>query len=67
MVAPIDINALRAERKRRMGHDMLNHFRSEIHDYANHSYLPRGDAAGLTVENNKQRIQMAKAKKSPNN
>jgi predicted amidohydrolase len=62
VVAPIDINALRAERKRRAGHDMLNHFRSEIHDYANNSYLPRGDAAGLTVENNKQRIQVAKAK-----
>lgn len=62
VVAPIDINALRAERKRRLGHDMLNHFRSEIHDYASHSYLPRGDAAALTVENNKQRIQKAKNK-----
>ena len=66
VVAPIDINALRAERKRRVGHDMLNHFRSEIHDYASHSYLPRGDAAGLTVEDNKQRIQTAKAKNSHN-
>ena len=66
MVAPIDINALRAERKRRVGHDMLNHFRSEIHDYAKQSYLPRGDAADLTVENIKQRIRVAKAKKNPN-
>ena len=66
VVAPIDINALRAERKRRVGHDMLNHFRSEIHGYANQSHLPPGDAAGLTVENLKQRIQTAKAKNSPN-
>ena len=66
VVAPIDIKALRAERKRRVGHDMLNHFRSEIHDYASHSYLSPGDAAGLTVENIKQRIQAAKVKKIPN-
>ena len=28
VVAPIDIAALRAERERRQGHDMLAHFRS---------------------------------------
>ena len=44
------------------GTDMLAHFRSEIHDYARHSYLPRGDEAGLDTENIKQRIKDAKLK-----
>ena len=62
VVAPIDITALRAERERRQGHDMLAHFRSEIHDYANHPYLPRGGDAAPTVDNLRQRIQIAKTK-----
>ena len=62
VVAPIDISALRAERERRQGHDMRAHFRSEIHDYANRPYLPRGDAEALSVDSNKQRIKAAKAK-----
>jgi hypothetical protein len=61
-VAPIDISALRAERERRQGHDMRAHFRSEIHDYASHSYLPRGDGETLSIENIKQRIRVAKDK-----
>lgn len=62
VVAPIDINTLRAERDRRQGHDMLAHFRSEIHDYASRPYLARGEGKVLSVENNKQRIQLAKKK-----
>ncbi len=62
VVAPIDIAALRAERERRQGHDMRAHLRSEIHDYARHSYLSRGGRAELTVENIGQRITDAKAK-----
>lgn len=62
VVAPIDISALRAERKRRQGHDMRAHLRSEIHDYAKRSYLPRGDAETLSVDSNKQRIRAAKKK-----
>ena len=33
VVAPIDIEALRTERARRVGHDMRGHLRSEVHDY----------------------------------
>lgn len=62
VVAPIDIAALRKERGRRMGHDMRAHFRSEIHDYFNHSYLPRGNATALSIDTLKQRIQSAKRK-----
>ena len=62
VVAPIDISALRAEWERCQGHDMRAHFRSEIHDYANRPYLPKGDADTLCVESNKQRIKAAKAK-----
>jgi len=60
VVAPIDIAALRAERERRRGHDMRAHLRSEIHRYADRGYLPRGGAAGLTVENIGERIRVAK-------
>ena len=63
VVAPIDIAALRAERERRQGHDMLNHFRSEIHDYADRPYLPRGGPGELTTDNIKQRIRQAKSGK----
>ena len=41
---------------------ILAHFRSEIHDYANHTYLPRGGDAAPTVDNLRQRIQAAKTK-----
>ena len=62
VVAPIDINILRTERERRLGHDMRAHFRSEIHDYARHPYLPRGGTAAPTMDSLKQRIVQAKGK-----
>jgi hypothetical protein len=62
VVAPIDIDALRAERKRRQGHAMRAHLRSEIHDYARQGYLPRGGRTELTIDNIGQRIADAKAK-----
>ena len=62
VVAPVDINALRAERKRRQGHDMRAHFRSEIHDYAGKPYLSQGPASGINPASLKQRILQAKKK-----
>lgn len=62
VVAPIDITSLRAERERRLGHDMRAHFRSEIHDYANQPYLPRGGTPPVTIESLNERIRRAKTK-----
>jgi predicted amidohydrolase len=39
VVAPIDVEALRAERARRVGHDMRAHLRSELHGYLTAAHL----------------------------
>jgi formamidase len=62
VVAPVDIDALRAERQRRRGHDMRAHLRSEIHDYARQGYLPRGGNAELSIEDIDRRIAAGKRK-----
>jgi predicted amidohydrolase len=46
VVGPIDIEALRRERERRVGHDMRSHLRSEVHDYLSKPHLaPAGNEA----------------------
>lgn len=60
VVAPIDITALRAERQRRQGHDMLAHFRSEVHDYASQPCLSRGGDEVPTIDKLRDRIQKSK-------
>lgn len=58
VVAPIDLAALRAERERRIGHDMRSHLRSEIHDYLQRPQLPPAsdNEHPLTQEGIRQRI-----------
>lgn len=64
VVAPIDIDALRDERARRIGHDTRAHLRSELHTYMKQPHL--APAAGgehpLTGDSIRQRIADAKAK-----
>lgn len=48
VVGPVDLDALRAERIRRRGHDMRAHLRSEIHPYLGKPVLPR-QAPGETI------------------
>jgi predicted amidohydrolase len=62
IVAPIDIEALRAERKRRLGHDMRAHFRSEIHRYAHKPGLaPHPPGGGeISIASLRERIRTAK-------
>ena len=60
VVAPIDIDALRAERQRRVGHDMRSHLRSEMYPYLNRSHLQPGEHP-LTIEGIRARIAKAKA------
>ena len=60
VVAPIDLAALRAERHRRIGHDMRSQLRSEVHDYLGQPWLPPADAHPLTGETIRQRIDLAR-------
>jgi predicted amidohydrolase len=62
VVGPIDIDLLRAERRRRIGHDTRAHLRSEIHGYLRE---PRFAAAGpeahpITSEGVRDRIDAAR-------
>ncbi|MDZ4831674.1 MAG: nitrilase-related carbon-nitrogen hydrolase [Phycisphaerae bacterium] len=59
VVAPIDLAALRAERARRVGHDMRGHLRSEMFPYLAKSMLQpaRGE---ISIESIRQRIASAK-------
>jgi formamidase len=60
VVAPISIDTLRAERTRRIGHDMRAHLRTEIHSYMKHTHLKPGTQHPLTLGNIRQRINDAK-------
>ena len=59
VVAPIDIDALREERKRRQGHDTWAHFRNNAYNYQNNQQFGI-DANIPTVEQLKTRIKNAK-------
>ncbi len=54
VVGPIDLGALRQERERRRGHQMLAHLRNEAYDqYAQRCYPPGlGDQGPITVAGN---------------
>jgi hypothetical protein len=44
VVAPIDLAALRADRTRRLGHDVRRRLRSEVHTRLRERHLPPADA-----------------------
>jgi predicted amidohydrolase len=60
VVAPVDLDALRAERARRFGHDMRAHLRSEVHGYLARPRLPRAAPGPITSEGLRERIAAAK-------
>src|SRR5438128_6855162 len=62
VVGPIDIAALRAERERRVGHDMRAHLRSEVHTYLRDGRLERGGRGPLPKASIEERIRNAKRK-----
>lgn len=62
VVAPIDIDLLRAEKKRRLGHDTLSHLRTQIHPYMNSTRLERATEHPITIDNLRARIKAAKEK-----
>ncbi len=56
VVGPIDLAALRAERERRRGHQMLAHLRTEVYGAYRHSVYPpgRGDGGSISAELNEE-------------
>ena len=60
VVAPIDIDALRAERARRTGHDFLGHLRTEAYPVYRDPGFPAATGAPQTVADNDRRIAARK-------
>jgi predicted amidohydrolase len=63
IVGPIDLAALRAERKRRRGHDMLAHLRMEAYTAYARSIYPgslQDNASSLSIEDNEKAIAAGK-------
>jgi len=62
VVAPIDIDRLRAERERRRGHDMRGHLRTSAHTYMNRDYLPSQGADPISIDGLNERIAAGRAR-----
>ena len=63
VVAPIDISALRHERRTREGHQMIAHLRSEAYPMYQQSFYRPGTVTPenpLSIQHNRQAIQDAK-------
>lgn len=62
VVAPVDIDALRAERTRRRGHHMLSHLRTELYSgYSRPIYPKGGGEPPHSIEKNNRLIEQAKS------
>jgi formamidase len=60
VVAPIDLAALRAERARRIGHDMRAHHRATAYPYVKLPGFPPGTEQPITIESIRARIAEAR-------
>lgn len=65
VVAPIDLDALRAERSRRTGHHHLAHLRTEAYPVYRQGGYPAGSGAPNAVADNDARIADAKGRLAP--
>jgi hypothetical protein len=63
VVAPIDLQSLRAERQRRAGHDMRAHLRSELHDYLQKPWFPAASPADHPLDGSGIRARIRRAKR----
>jgi formamidase len=65
VVAPIDVEALRRERERRIGHDTRAHLRSEVHTYLGTRRLaPASAGEPITDSGLRRRIEAARGRVS---
>lgn len=62
VVGPVDLAALRAERRRRRGHHMLAHLRTEAYPAYRKSIYPPGgaDTGAITIEKNEAATQQGR-------
>jgi predicted amidohydrolase len=60
VVAPIDLDALRAARARSRGHDMRAHLRTSAHPYMERPYLAPSGTGAISIEATNERIAHAK-------
>lgn len=61
VVAPVDLAALRAERSRRLGHDMRAHHRAELYQTLTRPQFPQGSGPGArSVESLTEQIKQSK-------
>ncbi len=61
VIAPVDLGSLRAERARRLSHDMRAHLRSEIHTYGHQTYLQASPASAHPLHQAEIRKRIAAA------
>tara|TARA_B100001250_G_scaffold293308_1_gene254957 strand:+ start:2907 stop:3920 length:1014 start_codon:yes stop_codon:yes gene_type:complete len=67
VVAPVDVNNLRHERKRRIGHQPFTHLRSGAYSYLNDTHLVSeklGKDESPSIETNRNRIEKSISKTS---
>lgn len=62
VVAPINIETLRQERERRVGHDMRAHLRTGLHSYMREEWLAPAGTDGYDIDSLKKRVADAKQK-----
>jgi len=62
VVAPINIEMLRMERQRRLGHDTRSHLRSGLYGYLDRDYLAPAGADPISHDALRQRILTSKAR-----
>jgi len=60
-VAPINIDMLRQERTRRLGHDTRSHLRSGLYGYLDRDYLAPAGTDPISQDSLRQRILVSKA------
>src|SRR5262249_37711520 len=63
VVAQVDVGALREDRERRRGHQMLAHLRTEVYGAYGRSIYPGGLISGaktLSIENNERAIEIGR-------
>jgi hypothetical protein len=60
VVAPIDVEGLRHERQRRLGHDTRTHLRTESHTYMQDQKFPPASEHPITIEALRSRILEAR-------
>ena len=63
VVGPVDVEALRRERARRVGHDTIAHYRSEAHPYARNPALNGPESHPISIESLRSRIENTRNRK----